>query len=123
MTDKELIKALRDYAKSYVNDMSYGLNPGIALMAANRMEELIGEQVEFELGDRVWIPDCVYDEWFIANEDGYIIDGIKIYTNSEGNELKMYMLQNGNEFQECPPKLCFGSYEECEEWCNKQNGF
>lgn len=41
MDDKELIKALRDYAHNYINDNSYDFNPGLALMVADRMEQLI----------------------------------------------------------------------------------
>lgn len=41
MDDKELIKLLRDYAQAYVNDNHYDFNPGVALMIANRMEQLI----------------------------------------------------------------------------------
>ena len=41
MTDKEMIEALRDYAKEYTSGKPYGFNPGLALMIANRMEQLI----------------------------------------------------------------------------------
>ena len=41
MTDKEMIEALRDYAKEYTSGKPYGFNPGLALMIANRMEQLV----------------------------------------------------------------------------------
>ena len=41
MTDKEMIEALRNYAKSYTSDKKYTFNPGLALLIANRMEQLI----------------------------------------------------------------------------------
>ena len=41
MTDREMIDALRHYARSYTNDHPYALNPGLALMIANRMEQLL----------------------------------------------------------------------------------
>lgn len=36
-----MIEALRNYAKEYTNGKPYGFNPGLALMIANRMEQLI----------------------------------------------------------------------------------
>lgn len=41
MTDKEIIELLRDYARAYSKGRPYSLNPGIALMIANRIEQLI----------------------------------------------------------------------------------
>lgn len=43
MTDKQMIEALRAYARAYASDKKYELNPGLALMIANRMEQLIGD--------------------------------------------------------------------------------
>lgn len=42
MTDKKMIELLRDYARAYTSGKPYDLNPGLALMIANRMEQLIG---------------------------------------------------------------------------------
>lgn len=41
MTDRKMIEALRDYAKSYTSGKPYDLNLGLALMIANRMEQLV----------------------------------------------------------------------------------
>lgn len=41
MTDRQMIEALRRYARAYTDGKPYGLNPGLALMIANRMEQLI----------------------------------------------------------------------------------
>ena len=46
-----MIEALRDYARSYTNGKEYGFNPGLALMIANRMEQLLN-QVEKDSYDR-----------------------------------------------------------------------
>ena len=51
MTDREMIAALREYAKEYTRGKPYGLNPGLALMIANRMEQLL-DQVEKDNYDR-----------------------------------------------------------------------
>ena len=55
MTDKEMIEALRNYAKSYTSDKRYAFNPGLALLIANRMEQLISnndkETVEYDRKD------------------------------------------------------------------------
>lgn len=41
MTDKELINYLKDYAKSSTSGAPYVFNPGLALIIANRMEQLV----------------------------------------------------------------------------------
>jgi hypothetical protein len=41
MGDKKMIEALRDYARTYTGGKPYDLNPGLAFMIANRMEQLI----------------------------------------------------------------------------------
>ena len=41
MTDKQLIKILRDYTKAYIDGKPYYINPGLALMIANRVEQLV----------------------------------------------------------------------------------
>jgi hypothetical protein len=55
MTDKAMIEALRNYARAYTSDKAYGFNPGLALMIANRMEQLITntekEKVEYDRQD------------------------------------------------------------------------
>lgn len=51
MTDREMIEALRNYARSYTSDNKYDFNPGLALMIANRMEQLLN-QVEKDNDDR-----------------------------------------------------------------------
>lgn len=52
MTDREMIEALRNYARTYAIGKKYDLNPGLALMIANRMEQLIAnnekETVEYD---------------------------------------------------------------------------
>ena len=123
MTDKELIEALRNYAKSYTNGNPYNFNPGIALMVSNRMEQLVGTSVDekFNIGDRVWVPDNFYDEWYVINKEGFIIDGIKIHIDSHGHKIKMYTLRDNNGFYEYPPRLCFNNYDECQQWCDKEN--
>lgn len=120
MTDKELVEALKDYTRSYTSGKPYNFNPGLALIIANRIEQFIIKK-EFNIGDRVWIPDRIYDEWFVVNKEGYTVNGIKIYCNSEGKELKLYILKYNNDFQEYPPRLCFSSYVECEQWCKENN--
>lgn len=41
MTDKKMIESLRDYTRTYTSGKPYSLNPGLALMIANRMEQLV----------------------------------------------------------------------------------
>ena len=51
MTDRQMIEALRRYARAYTDGKPYGLNPGLALMIANRMEQLL-DQLEEGNNDR-----------------------------------------------------------------------
>ena len=41
MADEEIVRALRDYAQACISDKHYNFNPGLALMIANRIEQLI----------------------------------------------------------------------------------
>ena len=41
MNDKSMIEVLRNYARAYSSEKQYDLNPGLALMIANRMERLV----------------------------------------------------------------------------------
>lgn len=78
----------------------------------------ISIQTEFNIGDRVWIPDICYDQWVIANKTGYIVCAIKINIDSNGQKIS-YIVNERN--QECSSNFCFRSYEECCLWCEKEN--
>lgn len=43
MTNEELIKSLKNYARAYSSGNPYDFNPGVAIMVANRIEELAAE--------------------------------------------------------------------------------
>lgn len=121
MTDRELIQALRKYAKGYTQNNN-GLNPGVAIMIANRMEELVvflndNMKIKFGLGDRVWFPD-IYDDGYYVNKDGYIIDGVSV-TNSRFGTSITYTLQG--EYGQYGQNKLYGSYKEAKESVERRN--
>ena len=131
MNDKKLIDSLRKYAKSYIDGTPYNLNPGLALMIADRLEQLISVspkrnwinvKSKFNIGDTVWVADYYYDDWFISNEDGYLICGIEAYIN-ENTQHVNYVIKDitNNTISKQPSHHCFGSYDECKQWCDKEN--
>lgn len=116
MTDKELIDALRDYARLYMKGSYYDLNPGIALMVANRMEELAtllndDIKIKFGLGDRVWFPE-IYDGEYCVKKDGYIIDGVSVTNDRFGTSIS-YTLQG--EYGRYRQNRLYSNYEEAKE--------
>jgi hypothetical protein len=119
MSDKELINALRDYAKVYSNGQPYNFNPGLALMAANRIEQLSTATHIDKIGDKIWVADC-YDEWFVINKEYYIC-AIKTHTDYDYQRVAYVIKSNDGDVQELIPSFCFNSYEECQQWCDKQN--
>ena len=131
MNDKKLIDSLRKYAKSYIDGTPYNLNPGLALMIADRLEQLISVspkrkwiniKSQFNIGDTIWVADYYYDDWFISNKDGYLIYGIEAYIN-ENTQHVNYLMKDiiNNTISKHPSHHCFGSYDECKQWCDKEN--
>lgn len=125
MSDKELIVALRDYAKVYSNGQPYSLNPGLAIMAANRIEEL-GSLVKpydltqrFNVGDKIWVAECYDSDYYVVNEDGEYVYSIDIYVGEYS--ITFYTIKRDGELQEYASHFCFKNYEECQQWCDLQN--
>ena len=78
----------------------------------------INMQTRFNIGDPVWIPD-IYYEWFPRKEVYYIE---KINISVDLNQTRVsYVVQDirGNR-HEYSSRVCFASYEECKEWCERR---
>ena len=121
MSDKELIQALREYAKGYTQHNNI-LNPGVAIMIADRMEELTNLldndiKIKFGLGDRVWFPD-MYDGEYYVNKNGYVIDGVSV-TNDRFDTNISYTLQG--EYGRYRQNRLYSSYEEAKERAERGN--
>ena len=125
MSDKELIEALRYYIKEYSLEKPYNLNPGLALMAAKRIEELsslvksYNSTQRFNVGDKIWVAECYDSDYYIVNKDGDYIYSIDIYIGEYS--ITSYTVKRNGEFKEYASHFCFNSYEECQQWCDKQN--
>lgn len=119
MTDKELIEFLKAYVEAYMDGKPYYLNPGFALMVANRIEQLNVATHANRIGNKVWIADC-HDEWFVVNKEYYIC-AIKTHMDIDYQRVFYVIKSNDGEIQELIPSFCFNSYEECQQWCDKQN--
>lgn len=119
MSDKELIEALRYYIKEYSLEKPYNLNPGLALMAANRIEELSNSMPRFNVGDKIWVAECYDSDYYVVNKDGDCVYSIDIYIGEYS--ITCYTIKKNGEFKEYASHFCFNSYEECQQWCDKQN--
>lgn len=80
MTDKKMIESLRNYARAYVGDKKYDLNPGLALMIANRMEQLIQTDHNYcsELSKETLTYNIQYHLLTHCNTTEECVDKIKI---------------------------------------------
>ena len=119
MKDIEMIEALRNYAKSYSNGNPYSFNPGVAIMVANRIEQFVDKQTKFNIGDTVWIPDLYYN-WYPSKNE-YKIINIKVQINSNDQRIFYTVKDIDGYTHEYPESMCFSSYDECKQWCDKSN--
>lgn len=79
----------------------------------------INIQTNFNIGDKVWIPD-VYYEWFPIKNVHYITK-IEVGIYSQGKEVFYTIKDEKEKTHEYPARLCFSSYDECKQWCDKEN--
>lgn len=79
----------------------------------------ISIQTKFKIGDKVWVPDNYYGWVPIKNE--YEVFNIEIHIDSQ-NQRVFYTLKDcDGHTQRYPSKMCFSSYDECQQWCSKEN--
>lgn len=80
----------------------------------------INIQTNFNIGDKVWVPELYYD-WYPPQKQCEIIC-IQIIITSEGQTI-FYTIKKCNGYTDkYPARMCFSSYDECKQWCDKENG-
>lgn len=72
---------------------------------------------KFGINDDVYAADLYYDRWF-ANKDILTVSEIIIRNKGE----IIYRLWADEYTTSSPEEMCFHTYEECKQWCNKMNG-
>ena len=71
----------------------------------------------FNIGDRVWIPELYGDEWFTSREIQYHVSDIEVRLNLSGVKI-IYVVKNNNGITvKYPEESCFSNYDECKKWC------
>ncbi len=79
----------------------------------------INIQTDFNIGDKVWIPD-VYYEWYPI-KNAYYITEVEVGICSQGKKVFYTIKNEKGDVQEYPSRLCFNSYDECKQWCDNKN--
>jgi len=79
----------------------------------------INIQTKFNIGDKVWVPGLYY-EWY-PMKNRYFITHIDIEIDSNDYQIFYIMKNENNSGQRYPDRLCFDSYDECEQWCMENN--
>lgn len=77
-------------------------------------------RTRFNIGDKVWVPEHYYD-WYPIKK-GYEVTNIEIQIDSQTQKIFYTIKNDVREVQKYPERLCFNSYDECKQWCNKENG-
>lgn len=86
--DKELIQSLRDYAKNYKTDYPCVFNPKLALVIANRMEQLVSLS---ENGASA-IDTSLHLSAYIKTLQEQLIEELKELEIDENGDIKMLSL-------------------------------
>lgn len=75
-------------------------------------------KTKFDIGDIVYAADHYYD--FYATSKPYIISNILIYANGQDVRI-MYWAEQDGIADRFPEDWLFATYDECKQWCEKQN--
>lgn len=87
-----------------------------------------GSKIEFNakyrIGDEVWFAEYLYDTLIPCEYPGTIYQ-IEVVVTEQNTQTINYLtrVEYGND-KECgkyAEQDCFGSYEECQRWCDAQN--
>jgi hypothetical protein len=76
-------------------------------------------ETKFNVGDTVYIADNYYD--FYANQTPCIVKDVLIDVNRRRTCISYEVEQEDFTYM-VPESWMFATYEECEKWCEKQNG-
>lgn len=76
-------------------------------------------QIKFNIGDKVWVPGNYYN-WYPIKK-GYKVTNIEIQIDAKDQRVFYTVKNDIGEIQRYPERLCFDSYDECEQWCIEDN--
>lgn len=102
--------------------MTQSINEEVATLY-NLSPNRIIVDAKYNIGDEVWFADYFYDTFYPCKHPGKI-DEIEISITS--NQMGVYYwiavdYEDGIGYEKYSETACFGSYEECAEWCDKRN--
>lgn len=76
-------------------------------------------ETKFNISDFVYIPEQYHDEWFAPN---HAYEICAIHVRVDDSICVYYSILYGDMVCEHTDRYLFASYEECKQWCEKQNG-
>ena len=77
----------------------------------------INIQTEFNIGDKVWVPDY-YEDWHPLKNECEIIY-VEVIITSDDKRIFYTIKDCNGRTDRYPSKMCFKSYEQCKQWCEK----
>jgi hypothetical protein len=78
---------------------------------------------KYNVGDKVWFTYCFYDKFYPCQNGGTITEIDIRVTENKTNVSYILSIEYGDGvgFESYTENMCFGSYEDCAEWCQKHN--
>lgn len=78
-------------------------------------------ETKFNIGDSVYVPEpCM--SWLATNEPSKITGvQVRYRLKSDGEIVMEVFYELSNETFPCNEAICFATYEESQQWCNKRN--
>lgn len=79
---------------------------------------------KYRIGDEVWFTEYIYDTFMPCEYPGTIYQ-IEVDITEDNVQTINYLIRvdykNNQEYAKYSEKACFGSYEECQQWCDVHN--
>lgn len=79
---------------------------------------------KYRIGDEVWFTEYIYDTFMPCEYPGTIYQ-IEVDITEDNVQTINYLIRvdykNNQEYAKYSEKACFGSYEECQQWCDIHN--
>lgn len=76
-------------------------------------------ETKFNIGDTVYSPEC-YETYF-ANKKPYVVTDIFIKVTRANEIVITYRLLQDELTDVTSEHFLFATYDECKQWCHKQN--
>lgn len=78
---------------------------------------------KYRIGDEIWFTEYIYDTFIPCEYPGTIYQIEIVITEKQPivNYLIRIDYKESREYEKYAEQACFGSYEECQQWCDAHN--